>query len=215
MWPALTASLFFISISEIAQADNKGIDSSELVDPEWSEMAGGGDGVYGRLDGDISWEAGVGAALLKDQVLAEIELALLYYSSVGLRGGYADSFNNSENALVRSAWVSLEMQPLFLSRWFLDMSTGNQFTDLLIDSLALDVGMAWEQVNPLNFGETRALLLGASFGIPLFGRATGLWLRAGAQYRLYDTPVSSDAGMLQLNLCWRGFFTSPFVSSPP
>lgn len=139
------------------------------------------DGLYGRWDEDLVLSLGAGGALTLGPGSEPPRGALV--GSAGLR------FYNAAGPLVAGAWapsapahvfVGAELRPLFPGLFLLDMSTNVAFVDLLVQSLALELGAVF-----LADGEGSAGLgVGLSFEVPLVRPdifAQGLWLRLGAR----------------------------------
>jgi hypothetical protein len=163
-----------------------------------------GDGVYGRFDGDLWLTLGAGAEL-SHGVRPAVQARALYYHTAGLSLGYADAFDGS--AFVRrDGWLNVELRPLFLVRWALDLEFQKPLLDLTLDSLALGAGMFVAERG--GGGTTTGVELSAGFGVPLFAKAQGLWLEA----RGFLRPTLSDAsrGVL-LSLSYYAPLVTPLV----
>lgn len=143
-----------------------------------------GDGVYGRLDGDLTLSAGVmGGAVTNDRVhpawtgSVSLELRARILDSAGL---FAIGEWRPEGD--SRAIVGVDIRPLFLPRFVLGWQTGSQWVDLLIDSIGLDLGAA---IGPFDHAAGAALAIGFGLDVPLFlpeRTSGGVFLRLGARY---------------------------------
>ena len=133
----------------------------------------GHDGVYGRFEGDLTLSIGLGAEL-QDGPRGTLVGRALYYHSAGLTLIYADGLG-SHASPKRVGTAAVELRPLFLPRWAMDLQWGRPFLDLTLDSLALGAGVfVAGRAEPLR--TQTGLELSLSLGIPLFANAEGLWL---------------------------------------
>lgn len=174
-------------------------------EPRPRDKPGNGDGVYGRFDGDLTLTVGVGAEL-SDGARGALTGRALYYHSLGLVLGYADSFG-AEAELSRVGSAAIEIRPLFLPRWALDRELGRPLLDLTLDSLALDVGVFVGERK--RDGRTESgLELAAGFGIPLFARGRGLWLEG----RGFLRPTLDDSALgVSIALAYYAPVVTPLV----
>ena len=162
------------------------------------------DGVYGRFDGDLTLTLGLGAEFQKGAHGAALARAL-YYHSAGLTLSYADSLGR-ELAVRRVGYAGVELRPLFIPRWALDLGLGCPLVDLTLDSLALGAGLfVAKRAEP---DETRAgLELSLGLGVPLFAKAQGLWLEA----RGFVRPALDEGGGVLVALSFYGSVVTPLV----
>lgn len=143
-----------------------------------------GDGVYGRLDGDLALSAGInGGAVTNDRVHHEwtgsvsLELRARILDSGGL---FAIGEWRPEGD--SRAIVGVDIRPLFLPRFLLGLETGSQWVDLLIDSIGLDLGAA---MGPFDRDAGVGLAIGFGLDVPLYlpeRTSGGVFLRLGARY---------------------------------
>jgi hypothetical protein len=161
------------------------------------EGRGSSDGVYGRFEGDVTFMLGLGAEF-GDGTRGAVLGRALYFHTAGVVAGYSDSFG-AESELERALFVGIELRPLFLPRWSMDMQLGSALVDLTIDSLAFGVGMYAGQGEAESFATPSGLELAAGFGIPLFGKAEGPWLEARGTYRTL-APESAFGGAVLLGI---------------
>jgi hypothetical protein len=131
------------------------------------------DGVYGRFDGDLNMGLGFGVEQASEATLGRFELAAHYFSVSGLRASLAQALANGE--LERNLAIVAEVKPLFVARWVNGFETGPGYLDLIIDSLMLGGGVFWQEPTGRSFGE-RGFQASLGLGLPVFGKAAGLWL---------------------------------------
>ncbi|MGC4086437.1 MAG: hypothetical protein QM756_00800 [Polyangiaceae bacterium] len=163
------------------------------------------DGVYGRFDGDLWLSLGVYAEL-SHGVRPALALRGLYYHSVGLSLGYADAFDSS--AFVRrDGWLNVELRPLFLTRWALDLEFQRPLLDLTLDSLSIGAGAYLAQTSGAPTTHSGVELF-AGIGVPLFARASGPWLEARGFLR--PALDGAERGAL-LGLSWYAPVVTPLV----
>jgi hypothetical protein len=168
------------------------------------DKLGDQDGVYGRFDGDLTLTLGLGAEFQEGAHAAALARAL-YYHTAGLSLSYADSLG-AELDVRRAGFVGVELRPLFLPRWALDLELGCPLLDLTLDSLALGAGMfVARRAEP---DETRAgLELSLGLGVPLFAKADGLWLEA----RGFVRPALDEGGGVLVALSFYQSIVTPWV----
>jgi hypothetical protein len=145
------------------------------------------DGVYGRFDGDIALEPGLGVLYSQRTLLPQLDVAATYLSTVGLRLRHADSklsFGATDNDRGDTA-LAFELHPLFLPRWTQSMETGPALLDLAIDSFTLGIGVFWEYDRGTSHLR-RGSELTTGLGLPLLATNGGPWLRATAALRLVE-----------------------------
>lgn len=178
----------------------EGLDSRSLTDS--LEGGGPGDGVYGRFDGPFALGIGGGieAAPSSSAVRPAVAGTLRFYQSVGLLIGYTQAVME-EDPLERALATSFLVEPLFLIRWSGDRQSGYAFWDLLLDSISASGGLLLAQSRGGSFGDAAAFRAGLGAGIPLLARASGPWLRFGAQM---DAGLEANVvGTLSVRLEWQ------------
>jgi len=164
------------------------------------------DGVYGRLDGDVGLEPGLGVSYSRNSPMPALDFGASYLSTLGLRVRYSDSkflMNASEHD--RSVVsVDLEVRPLFLARWSEGLETGPAWRDLTIDSFLLGLGVFWDYDRAL-IRLRRGAELVTGLGFPVFAKNDGPWLRATAALRLEEGPgfTFTSHGAYALTLGWK------------
>ncbi|MBK7581556.1 MAG: hypothetical protein IPI67_15265 [Myxococcales bacterium] len=167
-----------------------------------------GDGVYGRLDGDLDLGAGLGVDAMRDGTAGAARLSLHYFSSLGVYASYADALGR-ERELARSISFGVDLRPLFIPRWLQDRQQGPSGWDLTIDSLAVGVGAFYAEPPGRSFGDARGFELSAGLGVPLAGIAGGPWLEGRALLRWPNPGAGERAdGALVAVLSWHSIFFS-------
>ena len=137
-----------------------------------------GDGVYGRLDDDVVLSAalGTGAAFFGDGAwVGTLELRARYLDSAGV-------FVAPEVRLYADPRILLgvDFRPLFFARLFRGLSATDEWSDLVLDSIGLDLGVV---LVPIGDHTGAGLVLAAGIDFPLaVERGTGLFLRLGTRW---------------------------------
>lgn len=139
------------------------------------------DASHGRLEGDLTLEAGLGGGVAFEgpSVLGAgtLELRARYLDMAGVViGGELRPEGTSR------AWVGIDLRPLFLARFFLGLGTGSRWLDVLIDSVGLDLGVA---LVPLDERIGAALAVGFGIDVPIvfFGEGyEGISLRLAGRH---------------------------------
>jgi hypothetical protein len=162
------------------------------------------DGVYGRFDGDLTLTLGLGAEFQEGAHGAALARAL-YYHTAALTVSYSDSLGG-ELAVRRAGSLGVELRPLFIPRWALDLELGCPLVDLTLDSLALGAGLfVAKRAEP---DETRTgLELSLGLGVPLFAKAEGLWLEA----RGFVRPALDEGGGVLVALSFYQGVVTPWI----
>lgn len=191
-WPARSlVALIVASCPAPARAELLG------VDPGTAQ----GDGVYGRFDGDFDVGVGLGARLAAPGFGPNLRLSGHFLSSVGL---LLDVTHPVTGGKGWSLGTAIDLRPLFLPRWALDLEQGPAFVDLLVDSISVSAGPVF---HPLGDSEV-GLGIEAGLGVPLSERAHGLWLDLRGSGRWVGD--ASPWGAL-VSLSWHVAFLSPLV----
>lgn len=172
------------------------------------------DGAYGRLEGDLAIRASAGAAFIGKAPAFTAQTDALYLCTAGIYAVYADAFRDSSSAGERrSIAAGIRLAPLFLGRFALNRQQGPARLDLLLDSIAFDVGAFFSQAPQpgASFPKTPGLELGAGFSLPFFENASGLFLDLRAAMRWNAGALSAQArskddqgftAMFSLALSW-------------
>jgi hypothetical protein len=172
--------------------------------------AGGSDGIYGRFDGDLELRVHAGAAFALGGPSLAAQLSALYLSTVGIYAHYTDALGSDAPRVARSVSTGVHLAPLFLARGGLNAERGPAFVDLLVDSLAFELGAFWSALPRAPWDEHPGLEAALSVDVPLFPRATGpfIGVRGALRWRPVDFAPSAptdalDRGaVLSLTLGW-------------
>lgn len=171
------------------------------------------DGAYGRLDGDLEFRLSAGPALITNTPVFAARTDALYLCTAGIYAAYTDAFRDSPSFDRRSIAAGIRLAPLFLGRFALNREQGPARLDLLLDSIALDIGAFVSQAPApeASFRKTPGLELGLGVSLPFFEDASALFLdlraalrwnaaQLGAQARAQDGQ--GVAAMFSLTLSW-------------
>jgi len=169
------------------------------VDPGTAQ----GDGVYGRFDGDVDLGVGVGVRAAAPGLGPNLRLSGHFLSSVGV---LVDVTWPQSGATGWSLGTAIDVRPLFLPRWALDLQQGPAFVDLMLDSISVSAGPVFHPLSESRVG----LGIEVGFGIPLSQRAQGLWLDVrGAGRWIGDAPPWGGL----VSLAWHTSILTPLVAS--
>ena len=160
------------------------------------------DAAYGRLSGDVAVAASAGVGLGASAPRLAGDLRLRYLQTAGLFG----TVMAGDGSLLATG---IELRPLFVSRWALGRELGYPRLDMLIDSAAIEVGVAF--VHP---GSQRAFQAGLGLELPFFSVATGPFLGVHAGLRWSEDALAGQGagqGFLALTLGWQQIFTGHVV----
>jgi hypothetical protein len=134
----------------------------------------GPDTAYGRIDGDLSASAAIGATFGPRGARAAADLRLQYLWTAGIFATYEDgSPFGSESEPRRAFAMGLELRPLFFAKWLQGKEFGNPYLDLTIDSIGLELGAVFLQPEGRSFASEPGLSAGIGIQVPIFPRATG------------------------------------------
>ena len=156
-----------------------------------ARAAGGPDVTYGRVAGDLTLVGGVGAVLGQYGARGEVEARLRYFETAGLFVSYEEgpAFASPADPL-RILATGLEVRPLFLFRWLDGHETSGARLDLLVDSIGLELGAAFQQPEGASFGSKPAAQAGLAIELPVFASATGPWLGLHGGVRWSDRALA-------------------------
>jgi hypothetical protein len=160
------------------------------------------DAAYGRLNGDVAIAASAGMAAGATTPRFDGDLRLRYLQTAGLFG----TVEAGDGSLLATG---IELRPLFVSRWALGNELGNPPLDMLIDSAALELGVAF-----LHPGGGRALQASVGLELPLFPTATGPFVGVHAGARWNEDALAGNgaaAGFVAISLGWQQIFTGHVV----
>jgi hypothetical protein len=178
------------------------------------------DGSYGRLDGDLTFVGGVGGSVVAHDgsALASGDLRLRYLDAAGASVSYEEGLSRTGGfgSLRRAFLAGVEFRPLFPIRFLKAKQTGEGFFDLTLDSLSLDVG-AWLPQRMGSASRRFGMYAGIAVELPLFARASGLWVRLSSQLRWApqrlegDDDPSGRSVVFGLGLAWHQVFGAGLV----
>ncbi len=169
------------------------------------------DPTYGRVQGDLTLVAGLGATVAEGGSRAEGELRVRYLETVGLFGAYEDGPLVGSSSEPRRVLVGgLEVRPLFLYRWLQGDETQRAWLDLAIDSLGLELGAVAMQPAGMTFASRLGLQAGLGVEFPLLPDATGPWLGVHGGMRWSEAELSTGtisgdgdrSAYVSLTLAW-------------
>jgi hypothetical protein len=194
--------------------------SAQAAEPHNVGDRSAGDTSYGRIDGDISLVGGLGAAVGPGGARAALDLRGRYLDTAGIYATYEDgALFGSNSDPKRVIAFGAEIRPLFLVRWLKGGEIGNARADLAIDSLGLELGTFFEQPAGGSLSERPGFQVGGGLGVPLFARASGLWVDVHAGVRWSDAALAGEAlrgpsdraGFVAFTLAWHQFFGAHVV----
>jgi hypothetical protein len=147
-----------------------------------------GDGVYDRFDRDLTIATDVGGGLVLDGVdprptlTADLRFRIIDAAgpAIGLRWGPAGDGGSGHGHV----FVGVELRPLFPALFLLDLSTGNEWVDLFVQSVGIELGAA---LFPFDGDFGVGLAVGLSLSVPLLlpsktrGTFQSIALRLGAR----------------------------------
>jgi hypothetical protein len=186
------------------------------------------DGLYGRFDGDLLAVVGAGAAVEREGPRLLTYASLTYLSTAGVYARYADALTDESTSRARSIAAGIELRPVFLARWGLDLERGPAWLDLLVDSIAIDLGAYGILGGAPREAATAREPLGPSFEAafsieaPLLGDADGPYVGAQAVARLpsqrlgaFAPPANliEDGAMIGIVLTWHALFDAGLVDA--
>jgi len=174
------------------------------------------DGAYERFDDDLAFalEVGVNETFPGESLAGR--LTTLYLHSAGMYVQYNETFGLGTQALARAMVSGVELRPLFLARFGLDLERGPALLDLFVDSVSIGLGLYGVALSPdacelsgLECWRTGMELAGG-VELPLLGRASGPYIGLRGSWRWparADPPSTTVAdeprGMLGLSLGYR------------
>jgi hypothetical protein len=196
-------TLALLGAARTARADEGGVDTS-----------------HGRIEGDLSTSAAVGAAFGPRGPRAAADLRLRYIWTAGVFATYEDGPLFGSSSEPRRVFAGgIELRPLFLARWLQGWETGNAYLDMTLDSLGLELGAVFLEPVGRSFGSKPGLQAGLGLTVPVLPHATGpvIGIHAGARWsdsalggRTLEGP-SDRALYLQLTLGWQQVFGAHIV----
>jgi hypothetical protein len=166
---------------------------------------------YGRIEGDLALVLGAGATVAPRGPRATLDFRARYLDTAGLFFSYEDAPLVSSGAEPRRIMATgLELRPLFIARWATGRHSAQGRLDLLIDSFGLELGLLFAQPSGSAFASRPGLQAGLGVELPVFARATGIWIGIHGGLRWSDlalggadTASANDrAAYLSLTLAW-------------
>jgi hypothetical protein len=147
---------------------------------------------YGRIDGDVTLVAGVGAAFASPGPRLAADLRARYLETAGFFATYEDAsvFGSSADPR-RLLALGLELRPLFLYRWLRGHETQRARLDLLVDSFGLELGVTWPASPGDGFTSHPGIEAGVGLEMPVTADATGIWLALHGGLRWSDAAQAA------------------------
>lgn len=170
---------------------------------------------YGRIDGDMAVVLGAGATFGPRAPRATLDARFRYLQTAGLFVTYEDGPVFGSSAEPKRAFATgIELRPLFLARWLRGLETGQPRVDLTVDSFALELGAVFTQPEGRSFGSRPGMQAGIGIELPIFAKATGLFLGLHGGARWSESVLSgalpnaaSDRSLyLAVTLSWQQIF---------
>lgn len=157
------------------------------------------DTTYGRLDGDLGVDLGVGATFGPRGPRGTLDVRLRYMDTVGVFGSYEDAIGATESDPRRVIAAGFELRPLFLARWLVGRELGLSRLDLFLDSLGFELGTFFEQPAGGPFDSAPGLQASLGLEVPVLARASGPWIAFHGGGRWSDAslegqPVTAPSG---------------------
>lgn len=184
--------------------------------------AGDSDGLYGRFDGDLELRVAVGAALAGGGAALAAQVTALYLGTAGVYAHYTDALGAGGPRTTRSLATGLHFSPVFLARYASNVEHGPARADLLLDSLAFEIGPFWAEPRGAAWAKTPGLEIALGLAFPILGRATGpfVGVRGALRWRAGDFAAGMGGGdplergaLLSLTLGWHHVVPSHLVDA--
>lgn len=166
------------------------------------------DATRGRIDGDVAFVLGAGAAIAPRAPRLEGEIRIRYLDSAGSFVTYEDAAGiGSDPKRVLAA--GLELRPVFLARWLSGLETPRARIDLIADSFGLELGLFVSQ--PSGDPAWRSgFQAGLGLEVPILPKATGPWLGVHGGLRWSQTAAAAGivgdaddrAGYVVITVAW-------------
>lgn len=156
-----------------------------------ARAAGADDATYGRVGGDLTLVGGLGVVAADGGPRGEAELRARYFETAGLFASYEDAPLFGSSAEPRRVFAAgLEVRPLFLFRWLDGHETSRAWLDLVVDSVGLELGAAFEQPAGAAFASRPGAQVGLAVEVPILPRATGPWIGLHGGARWSDSALA-------------------------
>jgi hypothetical protein len=183
-------------------------------------VAAGGvaDASYGRVDGDSALAVSAGAAFDVRGVRGSVDLRYRYLQSVGIFATYEEGFGAGAEP-ARLVLAGFELRPVFLARWLQGLELLRPRIDMLIDSIAFELGGFVGQPTGQSFGDAAGLSFGIALELPLLPYASGPFIGLHAALRWSrealsaadSTTVDVRAFVVTVSFGWQQVFRSHVV----
>jgi hypothetical protein len=168
------------------------------------------DGVYDRLNGDLDLRIGAGAAFGRGGPSFAATAAAVYLATAGVYFHYVDAVGSDRPAVSRSISAGLHVQPVFLARYVSNAERGPAHLDLIVDSLAFEVGAFWAAPREKSLEEEPGAEIALTAGVPILPRSNGPWIdvRGALRWRSVDQKMPGNAdifdrgALLTVTLGW-------------
>lgn len=150
------------------------------------------DGVYGRLDGDITLSPDIGMEHYRSRIAPTLGFDVRYLSTLGVTLTHADTrlLFGAESSDRSVTAVDFKVYPLFLSRWSQAWEVGPPLLDLTLDSFTIGVGAFWDYDHKIGILR-RGTSVSTGLAFPLLVRVKGPWLNAALGLRFAEGPAFS------------------------
>lgn len=152
------------------------------------------DGLYGRFEGDLTLRLHAGAAFAAGGPAFAAHASAIYLCTAGLYVHYTDALGADHPSVTRSLATGVHLAPLFLLRYASDAERGPAHLDLLLDSLAVELGASWDAPRGGPWAARPGLELAMELTVPILGRATGPYLGVRGALRWRDADFRWGAG---------------------
>ncbi|APR79411.1 Hypothetical protein A7982_04758 [Minicystis rosea] len=194
--------------------------AAALLSPK--EARADGDGVYGRLEGDLGLRLGAGAALSAGGPMLAVEAGFRYLCTAGLFVHYTDAVGTNGPRIQRSIAGGIEIAPLFLARYLTNLQSGKPYLDLFVDSFAFGLGAFWDEPRMGSWPTKPGVELSLGFAFPILPRASGPYLGVRGALRWRDGDLTGNHGgpdiiergaLLSITLGWQQLVSTHLVDS--
>lgn len=142
-------------------------------------------GAYGRLDGDLVLSAEASGGVWSSAAITSgamgVAARVRYLDMIGLAVGYDRAFASARHDAM---WAAVDLRPAWFARFFSDLEHGPRWLDLMIDSIAIELGGAWMRPGePIGAGGGFGLCLGSGVELPLvWSRGDAVLFRASVRW---------------------------------
>ena len=167
-----------------------------------------GDGLYGRFDGDVWLSAAVGGGAVfgdgETRDAGTVELRARFLDSVG-PFAYVQGDGSFGDASRWRVGGGLELRPLFLARFLTGNSIGQEWADVFLDSLSIELGVVALALGEPTSGArgaqqaSAAFVLGTGLDLPILLGDWRVALRVGLRWTHADqlrSGVQNDLSLL-------------------